>query len=57
MLDGKDGKARQKAMELLVRYADALGAERFVATDNIAGVPGSTNAFLQKYYQDKGGGG
>ena len=56
MLDGKDGKARQKAMELLVRYADALGAERFVATDNIAGVPGSTNAFLQKYYQQKGGG-
>ena len=28
MLDGRDGKARQKAMELLVRYAEALGAER-----------------------------
>jgi hypothetical protein len=26
MLDGRDGKARQKAMELLVRYAEALGA-------------------------------
>src|ERR1700733_13773119 len=57
MLDGKEGKARQKAMELLVRYGEALAAERFVATDNIAGVPGSTNAFLQKYYQQKGGGG
>ena len=27
MLDGRDGKARQKAMELLVRYAEALGAD------------------------------
>jgi predicted aconitase len=26
MLDGRDGKARQKAMELLVRYADGLDA-------------------------------
>ena len=28
MLDGRDGKARQKAMELLVRYAEALGRRR-----------------------------
>ena len=28
-------------MELLVRYAEALGAERFVDTRNVAGVPGS----------------
>jgi predicted aconitase len=55
MLDGRHGKARQKAMDLLVRYAEALGAERFVDTQNVAGVPGSANAFLQKYYQDKGG--
>jgi predicted aconitase len=39
MLDGRDGKAKQKAMELLVRYAEALGAERFVDTNNVAGVP------------------
>ena len=38
MLDGHDGKARQKAMQLLVRYGEALGAEQLVATDNIAGV-------------------
>ena len=57
MLDGRHGKARQKAMDLLVRYADALGAERFVDTQNVAGVPGSANAFLQNYYQDKGGAG
>jgi predicted aconitase len=50
MLDGTRGKACQKAMELLVRYADALGAERFVDTTNVAGVPGSANPFLQQYY-------
>src|SRR6187397_1629352 len=55
MLDGRHGKARQKAMDLLVRYAEALGAERFVDTQNVAGVPGSANAFLQSYYKDKGG--
>ena len=51
MLDGREGKARQKAMELLVRYAQALGAERFVETKNVAGVPGSANPFLQHYYK------
>jgi hypothetical protein len=40
MLDGRRGKATQKAMDLLVRYAEALGAERFVDTKNVAGVPG-----------------
>ena len=57
MLDGRDGKARQKAMELLVRYAEALGAERFVDTRNVAGVPGSANPFLQRYYAGKDVGG
>ena len=36
MLDGKQGPAVQKAMDLLVRYADALGAEDFVETNNVA---------------------
>jgi hypothetical protein len=53
MLDGQGGRAQQKAMELLVRYAEALGAERFVDTNNVAGVPGSANPFLQNYYKDK----
>jgi predicted aconitase len=53
MLEGRGGTARQKAMELLVRYADALGAERFVDTRNVAGVPGSANPFLQRYYSGK----
>jgi len=50
LLDGDEGKARQKAMELLVRYARALGAERFVDTHNVAGVPGSYSPLLLKYY-------
>jgi predicted aconitase len=54
MLDGKRGKACQKAMELLVRYGEALGAERFVDTDNVAGVPGSSTPFLENYYRDPG---
>lgn len=35
MLEGKEGPARQKAMELLVKYAEALGAEQFVDTNNV----------------------
>lgn len=41
MLDGSEGKARQKAMELLVKYAEALGAESFVDTNNVTIIPGS----------------
>ena len=55
MLDGEAGPARQKAMDLLVRYGEALGCERFVETDNVAGVPGSSSLFLANYYKDRGG--
>jgi predicted aconitase len=51
MLDGRDGKAKQKAMELLVRYGEALDAERFVDTNNVAGVPGSYTPLLLNYYK------
>jgi predicted aconitase len=37
MLDGREGLAVQKAMELLVRYGDALGAECLVDTNNVCG--------------------
>lgn len=37
MLSGKDGRAVQKAMELLVKYGDALGAERLIDTNNVCG--------------------
>jgi hypothetical protein len=36
MLEGREGAAKQKAMELLVRYGEALGAERLVDTNNVA---------------------
>jgi hypothetical protein len=39
MLDGRDGNARQKAMELLVRYAEVLGTEPDLLT------PGTSPAF------------
>lgn len=55
MLDGGMGKARQKAMALLLRYGEALGAERLVDTSNVAGVPGSSNLFLHQYYKEYGG--
>jgi len=35
MLDGKEGLAKRKAMELLVKYAEALGAEKFINTNNV----------------------
>ncbi len=54
MLDGSRGKAHQKAMELLVRYGEALGAERFVDTTNVAGVPGTSNPFLERYFTQPG---
>src|ERR1700735_115370 len=57
MRDGAVGVARQRSMELLVRYAEALGAERFVDTKNIAGVPGSSTVFLQKYFEEHAGDG
>jgi predicted aconitase len=50
LLDGREGKAKQKAMELLVRYGEALGAERFVDATNVAGVPGQSSVFLDRYY-------
>ncbi len=55
MLDGRNGAAVQKAMDLLVRYADALGAEDFVYTNNIAGVPGSSPKWVKEYYAEDGG--
>ncbi|MDI6725690.1 MAG: aconitase X catalytic domain-containing protein [Smithellaceae bacterium] len=41
MLEGRQGSARQKAMELLVKYADGLGAKQFVDTNNVTIIAGS----------------
>jgi predicted aconitase len=54
MIDGREGKAKQKAMELLVRYGEALNCERFVDTTNVAGVPGYFAPVLLDYYQATG---
>ena len=38
MYDGRaHGRAKARAMDLLVRYGEALGAERLVETNNVAG--------------------
>ena len=40
MLDGQHGKARQKAMDLLVRYAEALGGSGTAAILAMAALGG-----------------
>lgn len=37
LADGTHGPAKAKAMDLLMRYGEALGAERLVETNNVAG--------------------
>ena len=44
MLDGAEGPARSKALELLIKYGDAVAAERFVETGNVCA---AINAGLQ----------
>ena len=55
MRDGVHGPAVAKAMDLLIRYGEALGADDFVYTDNIAGVPGSSPKWVKEYYAADGG--
>ena len=49
MLDGREGLATQKAMELLVRYGEALGAETFVDTANVCGYLIADLPSMKKY--------
>ncbi len=48
VLDGREGRAKAKAMELLVRYGEALGAERLVETRNVAGT-WATSRFMTDF--------
>jgi len=41
MLEGRQGRARQVAMSLLARYAEGLGAESFVDTNNVTLIAGT----------------
>lgn len=52
MLEGKQGLAVQRAMELLVKYGDALGAEEFCNTANVCGTMSNTTPFLNKILSD-----
>lgn len=55
MLDGRDGPAVQRAMDLLMRYGEALGAERLVDTRNVCGTISATTPFMRQYAARKGG--
>jgi len=56
MLDGKEGPARQKAMDLLVRYGEALGAARLIDTNNVCGTMGATMPFVRAWAEKHGAG-
>jgi len=55
MYDGHDGPAVQRAMDLLVRYGEALGAERLVDTRNVCGTVSASTPFMRDYARQKGG--
>ena len=54
LLDGAEGPAVAAAMDLLVRYGEALGAERLVETRNVCGTVAATMPFLRDYAQQHG---
>jgi hypothetical protein len=56
MLDGEQGPARQKAMDLLLRYGEALGAERLVDTNNVCATVGATTPFIRDFAAQHPGG-
>jgi predicted aconitase len=55
MRDGAEGPAVARAMDLLVRYGEALGAERLVETNNVCGTIGATTPFLRDFAAARGG--
>ncbi|MGQ0731271.1 aconitase X [Acidovorax sp.] len=55
MLDGRDGPAVQAAMDLLMRYGRALGAERLVETNNVVASISATTPFMRDYAMQRGG--
>lgn len=55
MLDGRDGPAVSRAMDLLMRYGRALGAERLVDTNNVTGTVNAMTPFAVDFAQKNGG--
>ncbi|MEY2952360.1 MAG: hypothetical protein RLZZ401_447 [Pseudomonadota bacterium] len=55
MRDGRDGAAIARAMDLLVRYGEALGADDFVETRNVCGTVTATTPFMREFAMKQGG--
>ncbi|MCI5075100.1 aconitase X catalytic domain-containing protein [Oricola sp.] len=52
MFDGSKGAAVARAMDLLVRYGEALGAERLVETRNVAGAFNASTPSVRHIAED-----
>lgn len=52
MRDGGHGEAAARAMDLLVRYGEALGAERLVETRNVAGAFNASTPSVRHLAED-----
>ena len=55
MRDGRDGPAVARAMDLLIRYGQALGAEDLVPTHNVCGTVTATTPFMRDFALAQGG--
>jgi len=55
MYEGRDGPAVQRAMDLLMRYGRALGAERLVETNNVTASISASTPFMRDFAKQKGG--
>ncbi len=55
MRDGLRGPAVARAMDLLIRYGQALGAERLVPVTNVNGTMGAATPFMRDFAQKHGG--
>jgi predicted aconitase len=53
MRDGRDGLAVARAMDLLIRYGNALGAEDFVVTRNVCGTVTASTPFMRDFAMAK----
>ena len=55
MRDGRDGPAIARAMDLLQRYGEALGADNLVETRNVCGTVTATTPFMRDFALKQGG--
>lgn len=55
MAQGQQGPAVARAMDLLIRYGQALGAERLVPTRNVVASVNATTPFMRDFAQQRGG--